>query len=301
MAIPDQLPIRTLAALTGVSAVTLRAWERRYGLLTPLRTASGHRLYTHEHVERVRRALALVERGVPISRVREALDAPAARPARAHDAWQARIERMAAAVARFDEADLDQAYDEALALHPIEHVTRRLLLPVLQRLGERWDAARGGIAEEHFFAAYLRSKVGARLVQRLRYAEGPRLLAACLPGERHEIGLMLFTLEARAAGMGVVLLGADTPLGELAAAQRGARCGAMVLSATMDDALAAAAKPLAALVRAARVPVFVGGAAAARQRTLVAGAGAVAVGPDADDGVVLIRARLARAALTPTR
>ncbi len=71
----EQLPIRTVARLTGVNPVTLRAWERRHGLFQPVRTSKGHRLYTHEHVELVRRVLALVDRGVPISRVREHLDA----------------------------------------------------------------------------------------------------------------------------------------------------------------------------------------------------------------------------------
>ena len=69
-AAPENLPIRTISSLTGVNAITLRAWERRYGLIRPPRTAKGHRLYTHEHVEEIRRVLALLERGVPISQVR---------------------------------------------------------------------------------------------------------------------------------------------------------------------------------------------------------------------------------------
>jgi DNA-binding transcriptional MerR regulator len=77
--LPEKLPMRTVASLTGMNPITLRAWERRYGLVRPLRTAKGHRLYTHEHVERIRRVLALVERGVPIGRVRDVLDADGAR------------------------------------------------------------------------------------------------------------------------------------------------------------------------------------------------------------------------------
>lgn len=83
----EQFSIRTVSALTGLSTVTLRAWERRYGLLRPLRSPSGHRLYTHAHVEAVRRVLAPVERGIPVSRVRQVLDAEAASRARA--AWVA--------------------------------------------------------------------------------------------------------------------------------------------------------------------------------------------------------------------
>jgi len=71
---------------------------------------------------------------------------------------------------------------------------------VVARPGRALAASAGAIAEEHFFATYLRSKLGARLQHRMRYATGPRLVAACAPGEQHEIGLLLFALEARMPG-----------------------------------------------------------------------------------------------------
>ena len=291
----EHLPIRTVSSLTGVSALTLRAWERRYGLVRPVRTPKGHRLYTHEQVELIRRVVVLTQRGIPISRVREALaaDEPAKAAApRAADPWSARLERMAAAVSRFDEAELDHIYDEALSIHPIEHVTRRLLLPLLARLGERWEKVPGAIAEEHFFAMYMRSKLGARLLHRARHAEGPRLLVACGPGEHHEIGLLLFCIEATAAGMRPVVLGADTPLAEIAAAQRRASCHGIVVSSSIDPAPGVLERELPRLVKAAGVPVFVGGGAAVRHRAAIAAAGAIPVGSDTQDGLRLIRASL---------
>ena len=99
----ERFPIRTVSSLTGVHPVTLRAWERRYGLIRPLRTRRGHRLYTHQHVERVRRALALLERGIQISRVRELLgeDAAAGHAMPRHGRWSLYLERVSAAVATF--------------------------------------------------------------------------------------------------------------------------------------------------------------------------------------------------------
>ncbi|MGB8712343.1 MAG: MerR family transcriptional regulator, partial [Onishia taeanensis] len=70
-------PIREVSRLTGVNSVTLRAWERRYGLIRPQRTAKGHRLYAYEDVERVEHILQWLNRGVPVSQVRELLDQPA--------------------------------------------------------------------------------------------------------------------------------------------------------------------------------------------------------------------------------
>lgn len=288
----ERLPIRTISSLTGVKAMTLRAWERRYGLIKPQRTPKGHRLYTHDHVERIRRVLTLIDRGVPVGRVRELLDSEPAAPTGSPGPWAGYLDRMAAAVTRFDELELDRVHDEALSLHPIEHVTRQLYLPLLVRLGERWSDLAGGIAEEHFFAMYLRSKLGARLQHRMRYASGPRILAACAPGEQHEIGLLLFALEANGAGMRTVLLGADTPLPDVAVACRRSSCEAVVIASSVDPAADMLRESLRELVQAVRVPVFVGGATAVRNRRAIAAAGAVALGSDLEDGVRTILAQL---------
>src|SRR5688572_13350544 len=293
MAVPgEHLPIRTLSSITGVNTVTLRAWERRHGLLSPPRTAKGHRLYTHEHVEQVRRVQALLERGVPISQVREHLESPAALAAKSAGPWKAYLDRMSAAIARFDEAELDLVYDEALSLHPTDRVTRSLTLPLLAHLGERWNDVAGGVAEEHFFATYLRSKLGARLQHRLRCPAQVRLLAACLPGEQHEVGLLLFALEAQETGIRAVVLGANTPLEQVAAAQRRAACDAVVLSSSVDPPAGVLERELARLVKAVEVPVFVGGPTAVRQRKAVVAAGATPLGTDIGDGVRLIRSGL---------
>lgn len=286
------LPIRTVASLTGVNPVTLRAWERRYGLFQPVRTAKGHRLYSHEHVELIRRVLTLIERGVPISQARQALAAEAPEPkggARSNEGpWRAWRQRMAAAVTRFDEDSLDEVCDEALALHPIERVTRLLYMPLLAELGKRWQKVAGGVAEEHFFAVYLRSTIGARFHHRHRLDAGPRLLAACAPGEQHEIGLLVFSLAAHDAGLRVVSLGADMPLAELAYAAKRATCLAVVISSSMDPKPEMLSRDLPGLVRAAGVPVFVGGLTAERHHAAIVAAGALALSTDIDAGVSVI-------------
>ena len=69
----ELFPIRTVASLTGVNAITLRAWERRYGLIKPVRTDSGHRLYTQVDIDTIHQVVALLDKGVAISQVRNAL------------------------------------------------------------------------------------------------------------------------------------------------------------------------------------------------------------------------------------
>ncbi len=288
-----------MATLTGVNARTLRAWERRYALLRPLRTPKGHRLYSHQDVERIRRVLALVERGIRIGRVRELLDAESPDGSRANGPWPAYLDRMAAAIARFDEPELDRIYDEALSIHPIDQITRQLIMPLLVHLGTRWQDIPGAIAEEHFFAMHLRSKLGARMQHRMRYATGPRVLAACAPGEQHELGLLLFALEAQAAGLRTVLLGADTPIPDVAIAVRRAGCNAIVISSSVEPVAGFLEAMLPELVRLARVPVFVGGPTALRHRHAIAAAGAVALGVELEDGIRLIALALARVDARP--
>lgn len=292
----ESLPIRTVCALTGVSPVTLRAWERRYGWIRPPRTRAGHRLYTHDHVELIRRVLSLVERGVAIGQVGPLLEPRnEARAQRAQGPYREYLESMAAAVARFDERELDRLYDQALSFHPVHHVTRQVLLPLLEEVGERWRTLPGGVAEEHFFAMYMRNKVGARLQHRMRYADGALLVAACLPGELHDIGLMLFALEAHDAGLRTLLLGAHVPLDEIAVAQRRVSARAVVLSSTMPPEPGLLRRDLPKLARKVGVPVFVGGPTAVRERATIAAAGAVPCGVELEDGVRLVLATLRHA------
>ena len=294
-----RLPIRTVSALTGVNPVTLRAWERRYGLIRPHRTPKGHRLYTPAQVEEIRRALALVREGVAIGQVRAALrDAapPAEEPAAGP--WAAYRKRMAAAVAAFDEDALEAAYDEALGLHAAERVSRNLLLPLLRHLGERWSKVAGGVAEEHFFSTYLRNKLGARFHHRRAHETGPRILAACAPGEHHEIGLLLFALAAHDAGLRVVLLGANVPFAEAGAAARRAQCDALVLSSSIVPGEAFFGE-LAALAATLGRPVYVGGATAAAHEKAIRAAGAVALSATLEAAVRRIAAETRSRKETP--
>jgi len=285
----ERFPIRTVASLTGVLPVTLRAWERRYGLIRPSRSASGHRYYTRAHVDLIHRVLALTAKGIPISEVRRSLGAePEARVAtREAGPWPHYIERMLRAVRQYDEGALDEIYDEALSLYSIERVTRSLLMPLLAECGRRWERAEGAIAEEHFFAVYLRNKLGARLHHR-RPPGGHRLLLACAPGEHHEFGLLFFALALQDAGLRSIVLGANTPLSELAPAALRSGSRAIVISSSVDADGDILNRALPELVAQLRIPVFVGGQTSVGQRDAVVAAGATPLGTDLQAGVRLL-------------
>jgi DNA-binding transcriptional MerR regulator len=285
-------PISTISAQTGVNSVTLRAWERRYGLLKPKRTAKGHRLYSDQDIAFIKSVLRLLDEGIAIGQVRPLLEQPGVTGDVASDTWTRGRQEFIRAIEAFDETKLEQLYSEALSLYPVDMVTRRLLMPLLRDLGTRWESAVGSVAEEHFFAMYLRNKLGARFHHRMPNLVGPKLIAACLPGELHEIGLLLFALAAHEVGYRVVLLGANMPLSELPVVVRRTDAEALVLSGSIEPSAGLLEHDLPALVNALRIPVFVGGTTATAHRAIIEAAGAIAAGESLLQGVQSIAALL---------
>ncbi|MFT5140045.1 MAG: DNA-binding transcriptional MerR regulator/methylmalonyl-CoA mutase cobalamin-binding subunit [Lysobacterales bacterium] len=285
-------PIRTVSELTGVNSITLRAWERRYGIFEPVRTPSGHRMYTQEHIDLITRIVSQLERGMRIGQVKEHL---AQSPASAGDAdvidiWNQYLQSMIAAIIRFDESSLEKTYGEALAVYPINLVTEKLLMPLLDELGERWEKGEGSVAEEHFFGFYLRNKLGARFHHRVISQNGPKLLLACLPGDIHETGLLLFALAASEAGYQTIMLGSNMPLEDLPETARKTGCSAIVLSGLVDPRSKTLKHGLPELSKSVDVPVYLGGRASARTHDALKRINIHSLGTDLKAGLARITA-----------
>jgi DNA-binding transcriptional MerR regulator/methylmalonyl-CoA mutase cobalamin-binding subunit len=286
---PGLFPIRTVSELTGVNAITLRAWETRYGLIEPIRKSSGHRLYSQEHIDLINRVVGLLDRGMRIGQVNAETLAGTSTVSSASDEKQNNCQRqinvMTAAIICFDESSLERIYGEALAHYPERIVTEKLLTPLLRELGERWVSGRGSVAEEHFFGFYLRNKLGARFHHRWQNQKGPKLLLACLPGDLHEIGLLLFALAACDHGYKTILLGANMPLEELPSAVKKTACDALVLSGIIEPTEGVIKDQLPRLVTKLPVPVFIGGGIAATQFDSLKKSGVQLIGTDIETGI----------------
>jgi len=291
------LPIRTVSSLTGVNAVTLRAWERRYNLITPQRTPKGHRLYTHKDVERINQVVDLLNQGISVSHVKPLLDqmpgevlAPATRDE--GDTWKSHQEKMLRAIEKFDEPALDSTYNDALSLYPVDIVNQRLTTPLLRLLGERWKKRETGIAEEHFFSVYLRNKLGTRIHHMNQRGNGPQLLLACLPGELHEIGLLFFALAAVNAGYRVLILGANTPLQQIPGVLDIKPCIGVILSGSAKPARRVIDTDLPGLMARLTIPVFAGGETAVSYQGKLEQAGVICLGENIATGLQLVNKRL---------
>lgn len=311
---PATFPIRELARLTGVGTSTLRAWETRHGLLKPTRTASGHRLYSAADVERVQRLQDYLGQGLSLAEIVPLLDLPPAQaqasdpttdtggPAAAlNPAWQGYLRDTLRAVEDFSTERLDALYSEACAVYPIDLLTPNLLIPVLEHLGLRWDRRPSGIAEEHFFSAWLRSKLGARLHHSQGLVHGKPVVLACLAGEHHEIGLLLCALGLIQAGRRVIYLGADMPVRQIVHVSRQTHAEGIVLAGRGDAGEAELLADLAWLAEAAAIPVFVGSHVSVRLRQALRERGAIPLGDNLGLGPRLIESHLARAPQTGSR
>jgi DNA-binding transcriptional MerR regulator len=253
------LRIGELSRRVGVPVESLRAWERRYGLLSPSRTQGGFRLYGEDDVARVLAMRANLDRGLfAAEAARLALAEEAAEPfptpAPAADASE-----LAAALFRFDEAGAQQALDRLLSTLTIEVVLRDVLLPFLHDLGERWESREASVAQEHFASNLLRGRLTA-LARGWDRGAGPRALLACVEGERHDLPLVGFGLALRGHGWRISYLGADTPVASIVDATRELSPDAVVVSGTVAGVF----DPVATQLRevALHAPLHLAGAAA---------------------------------------
>jgi DNA-binding transcriptional MerR regulator len=130
-------PIRELSLKTGVNSVTLRAWERRYGLLKPKRTKKGHRLYDQGDVQRVEGILRWIQQGVAVSKVRALLDQDIAfdgvAPSNEWLDWQVSLIK---ASQEFQEEKIEQLYLQIFSQYPADIAVRDWLLPSFEQLGK---------------------------------------------------------------------------------------------------------------------------------------------------------------------
>lgn len=217
----DLFPIREVARLTGVNPVTLRAWERRYGLIQPTRTESGHRLYSLSDIEKVRSILAWIERGVAVSKVGKILaKTESVQPVSSlissdlvkadYAEWQ---QQVADAVGNFDDVELDHIYGQIFATYSVPIIFQDILMPLWRQLLQRQQEF-GQTSEWVFLDGFLRS----RLIQRLllkREGQARRVLVSAMGGQCRELELLVTALFLSKAEVGVRVLTVGLPFDEL--------------------------------------------------------------------------------------
>jgi MerR family transcriptional regulator, light-induced transcriptional regulator len=289
---PAVLRIGELARRVAVREDLLRAWERRYGLLKPVRSPGGFRLYSNADEQRVRRMQAHLARGLAAAEAaRAALDEetnrsdtaatvqPAALPTAAGEPTPAGASERpdAAAVSgndrgltglagqlrraldALDEPAAQAVLDRLFADFTVETTLQQVLLPYLRELGDRWANGAIGVATEHFASNLLRARL-ASLAQGWGQGRGPCAVLACPPRELHDLPLLVFGVALHRNGWRIVYLGADTPLADLARTVEEKRPDVVILAAVAPQRFQESIPDLITLARIA--PLRLAGAGA---------------------------------------
>ena len=253
------LRIGELARRTETSPELLRAWEQRYGLLRPMRSEGGFRLYSDQDEARVLRTKSLIAEGLSASEAARRALGPEG-PTREEEDLPA-AEGLAAelreALDRFDEDGANRALDRLLAALSLETVMQQVLLPYLHVLGDRWASGEISVAQEHFASSLIRGRL-LGLARGWGTGRGPLLLLACPPGEEHDLGLLMFGIAAWRRGWRIVYLGQDTPVETIEQAAVAVEPALVVLAVAEGTPIASHTHELRML--AGRIPVAVGGA-----------------------------------------
>jgi DNA-binding transcriptional MerR regulator len=225
-------PLRAASCVTGLSPDLLRAWESRYQVVEPMRTAGGTRRYRATDLERLRLVKAAVDAGHRIGVVANMDPAELAHAATATDITpRAGLEPILAALGRLDAEETQRLLALQLsAMGPVPFA-REFALPLVREIGERWINKRMGIASEHLATSLLRSMLGSALTPTTASRLGPTIVFATPTGERHELGLQSAALAAMGAGANPIYLGAELPVEDLLGAV--ANTGAVVLALSL--------------------------------------------------------------------
>jgi len=235
---PSKVPTYNLKVVireTGIKPDTLRAWERRYGLPEPDRTAGGHRLYSEYDIETIKWLSERQDEGLRINRavalwreIEESGQDPltslplagtGSLPATADIQVGEKLSEFKAgwvdACLAFDEPRAEYILAQAFARYPVETVCLEVLRGGLSQIGNLWYAGEASAQQEHFASALAIRRLDALMTAAPMPNRNIRLLVACPAGENHIFSPLMISLFLRYRGYEVVYLGANVPLTQL--------------------------------------------------------------------------------------
>jgi DNA-binding transcriptional MerR regulator len=271
----DITPIYNLKAVVnevGLSATTLRAWELRYGLPKPQRTAGGHRLYSRQDIEMLKWLMERQKKGLSISQAIELWKVRELGEENISTRIQASItdvgmgegmldqlrEKWTEACTVFDDQAANRVLDQAFAIGSPESICTEVLQKGLAHIGEGWYDGSISVQQEHFASAIAVRRLNSLLTAVSPPTRSGRILLACPPGESHDFILLLITYLLRRRSWDVIYLGSNVPLQDLDAAIEFTK-PALVLSAAQTLTSAASLRTISEFLSTRDIPLAYGG------------------------------------------
>jgi len=235
-------PMRVVARLTGLTADTIRVWERRYEAVKPDRTMGNKRRYSDEQVRRLVLLRRATELGHSIGQVARLEDnelrrmigdmAPAA--SSQSSLYGALVEDYLEAVLAFDVQGAESILNRTAAIIPPMQLTFDVILPLMRRIGELWSRREITIAHEHIVSGQLRSLLGTLIRHTEPVAGAPRVIVGTPPGHLHEFGAIIGAFIAASRGLEPIYLGTNLPLEEIDDAATQAKADLVLMSIARD-------------------------------------------------------------------
>ena len=288
--------IKTVATQTGLTQFTIRAWEKRYAVVTPLRTETNRRLYSNADISRLTLLRLATEAGHSIGRIanlptetlleRIGTEGTLAHPTAITEEGVSEeislrfyIASCITAVKQFQAHALESTLFAASAAFSRPVFLEKLIAPLMQEIGEQWKAGTLRIAHEHLATAVVRTLLG-NICQGFDISPAmPNLVIATPQGQHHEIGALIAGATAAAHGWQVTYLGPNLPVEEIVGCvvQKKAKAiGLSIIYPTADPHLANELRKLRRGVQE-HVALFVGGAGAMAYDPVINAIGAVRI------------------------
>jgi len=237
--------IKAISHLVGLLPVTLRAWERRYGLLHPSRGDQGYRLYTEYDLRTLRWIKNQIATGMSISRAVDHLNDLKEKGLDPADGQKSVIvdnsiaiqnisHQLYSSITSYNEIMAHETLRRAFSVYSVDQVLSKVVTPTLVEIGEAWHAGNLSIATEHYATQFFMQHLMSMLTTTMPPTRNTTIIAGAAPGEQHQIGLLMLVVMLRWRGWDIKYFGPNLSLDGLPAAIAPLKPKMLLFSATTD-------------------------------------------------------------------
>lgn len=306
-------PIRTVSEISGVNTITLRAWERRYGLVNPQRTEKGHRLYSDQDIQRVKDVLALLDKGISIGQAAKVINSSSAQidtatpdyfrknssdinhNSQLHDAspltekdWLNHQKKLLHIIGQYDYTQLESFHRQLFSEQKVRPIFEYLIEPVLDKLKPAGDDTSAYSAEYDFYKTFIHQNV-LSLCPKLSAEHKDKLLVVGLKDKHCEFELLLFVLPFLQNGMDLIILGCNVPVKSIPNVLEDSKANGLLLFTEIDKNDVQNTEALMTMLDEIEQPVFVSQQNATGIRHQLNEMGCINLAHNNHDNVTLIK------------
>ncbi len=251
-------PMRLVTRMTGLTADTIRVWERRYHAIHPQRTEGNTRMYSQQDVQRLQLLAQATKQGYRIGSIAEQtlsqlqqlvdeVDEKKVPPSKTQEPvedtllehpqreQERLIQRYLGYIEHFNASQAERLLARASLLYSPRELIYKIFLPLLHEVGERWASSILNVSQEHLVSEQVKRRLLILLQSVTPAPEGPRMLFSTPPGQHHELGALIAAVLGSMAGFEPIYLGPNIPFEDLLFSIRSREADVLVLSLVLPE------------------------------------------------------------------